>query len=32
VPAQAYFLFLEGGTDDAVMALGPVTGARPDVA
>lgn len=32
VPAQAYFLFLEGHTDDAVMALGSVTGARPDVA
>ncbi|GGQ38286.1 hypothetical protein GCM10010266_72010 [Streptomyces griseomycini] len=32
VPAQAYFLFLEGDMDDAVMALGSVTGARPDVA
>ncbi|MFF5971053.1 hypothetical protein ACFY7C_05940 [Streptomyces sp. NPDC012769] len=30
--AQAYFLFLEGDMDDAVMALGSVTGARPDVA
>ncbi|MEU1690034.1 hypothetical protein ABZ590_00180 [Streptomyces hirsutus] len=32
VPARAYFLFLEGEMDDAVMALGSVTGARPDVA
>jgi hypothetical protein len=32
VLAQAYFLFLEGDVDDAVMALGSVTGARPDVA
>ncbi|TDT29357.1 hypothetical protein EV562_113222 [Streptomyces sp. BK208] len=32
VPAQAYFLFLDGDMDDAVMALGSVTGARPDVA
>lgn len=32
VPAQAYFLFLEGNMDDAVMALGSVTGVRPDVA
>lgn len=32
VPAQAYFLFLEGKWDDAVMALGSVAGARPDVA
>ncbi|MGA4996514.1 tetratricopeptide repeat protein [Streptomyces arboris] len=32
VPAQAYFLFLEGDMDDAVMALGSVTGVRPDVA
>ncbi|MFJ4837225.1 tetratricopeptide repeat protein [Streptomyces sp. NPDC088746] len=32
VLAQAYFLFLEGDMDDAVMALGSVTGARPDVA
>ncbi|MEV0695927.1 hypothetical protein [Streptomyces sp. NPDC050388] len=32
VPARAYFLFLEGDVDDAVMALGSVTGARPDVA
>lgn len=32
VPARAYFLFLEGDMDDAVMALGSVTGARPDVA
>jgi len=32
VVAQAYFLFLEGDMDDAVMALGSVTGARPDVA
>ncbi|RAJ70647.1 hypothetical protein K377_07871 [Streptomyces sp. PsTaAH-137] len=30
--AQAYFLFLEGDMDDAVMALGSVTGVRPDVA
>ncbi|MFF5703788.1 tetratricopeptide repeat protein [Streptomyces sp. NPDC012794] len=32
VPAQAYFLFLEGDMDDAAMALGSVTGVRPDVA
>ncbi|MGW9245041.1 tetratricopeptide repeat protein [Streptomyces badius] len=32
VPAQAYFLFLEGDMDNAVMALGSVTGVRPDVA
>ncbi|MEV6013389.1 tetratricopeptide repeat protein [Streptomyces sp. NPDC051976] len=32
VLAQAYFLFLDGDIDDAVMALGSVTGARPDVA
>ncbi|MCX4869964.1 hypothetical protein OHU11_01195 [Streptomyces sp. NBC_00257] len=32
VLAQAYFLFLEGDVDDAVMSLGSVTGARPDVA
>ncbi|MFE0700122.1 tetratricopeptide repeat protein [Streptomyces sp. NPDC058872] len=32
VLAQAYFLFLDGDVDDAVMALGSVTGARPDVA
>ncbi|MEV0490741.1 tetratricopeptide repeat protein [Streptomyces atratus] len=32
VLAQAYFLFLEENMDDAVMALGSVTGARPDVA
>jgi Tetratricopeptide repeat. len=32
VPAQAYFLFLDGCMDDAVMALGSVTGVRPDVA
>ncbi|KJK54005.1 MULTISPECIES: tetratricopeptide repeat protein [unclassified Streptomyces] len=32
VLAQAYFLFLEGNMDDAVMALGSVTGVRPDVA
>ncbi|MFJ9150758.1 tetratricopeptide repeat protein [Streptomyces sp. NPDC102270] len=32
VLAQAYFFFLEGNMDDAVMALGSVTGARPDVA
>jgi len=32
VLAQAYFLFLEGSMNDAVMALGSVTGARPDVA
>ncbi|WP_406110115.1 tetratricopeptide repeat protein [Streptomyces sp. NBC_01003] len=31
VLAQAYFLFLEGDMDDAVMALGSVTGVRPDV-
>jgi len=29
VVAQAYFLFLEGDMDDAVMALGSVSGARP---
>jgi tetratricopeptide (TPR) repeat protein len=32
VVAQAYFLFLEGDMDDAVMALGSVTGVRPDAA
>ncbi|MFJ3799590.1 tetratricopeptide repeat protein [Streptomyces sp. NPDC090088] len=32
VPAQAYFFFLEGDMDDAAMALGSVTGVRPDVA
>ncbi|MGW0778542.1 hypothetical protein ACWD01_34075 [Streptomyces sp. NPDC002835] len=32
VLAQAYFLFLEGDMDDAVMALGSVTGVRPDAA
>ncbi|WP_431952265.1 tetratricopeptide repeat protein [Actinacidiphila sp. bgisy167] len=32
VPAQAYFLFLDGDMDNAVMALGSVTGVRPDVA
>ncbi|MFE3942298.1 tetratricopeptide repeat protein [Streptomyces sp. NPDC059118] len=32
VLAQAYFLFLEGDMDNAVMALGSVMGARPDVA
>ncbi|MCX4460443.1 hypothetical protein OOK58_55430 [Streptomyces sp. NBC_01728] len=32
VLAQAYFLFLEGNMDDAVMALGSVTGVRADVA
>lgn len=32
LPAQAYFMFLEGDMDDAVMALGSVTGMRPDVA
>ncbi|MFF1833626.1 tetratricopeptide repeat protein [Streptomyces sp. NPDC058231] len=32
VLAQAYFLFLDGDMDDAVMTLGSVTGARPDVA
>ncbi|MEU9602684.1 hypothetical protein AB0E06_38580 [Streptomyces sp. NPDC048109] len=32
VLAQAYFLFLEGDMDNAVMALGSVTGGRPDVA
>jgi hypothetical protein len=31
-PAQAYFLFLDGDMDNAVMALGSVTGVRPDVA
>ncbi|MFF7382065.1 tetratricopeptide repeat protein [Streptomyces griseoluteus] len=32
VPAQAYFFFLDGDMDDAVMTLGSVTGVRPDVA
>ncbi|WP_329331702.1 tetratricopeptide repeat protein [Streptomyces sp. NBC_00663] len=32
VPAQAYFFFLDGAMDDAVMTLGSVTGVRPDVA
>ncbi|MFJ5561484.1 tetratricopeptide repeat protein [Streptomyces sp. NPDC093250] len=32
VPAQAYFSFLDGRMDDAVMILGSLTGARPDVA
>ncbi|WP_405819380.1 tetratricopeptide repeat protein [Streptomyces sp. NBC_01390] len=32
VLAQAYFLFLDWDMDDAVMALGSVTGARPEVA
>ncbi|MFF4273541.1 tetratricopeptide repeat protein [Streptomyces sp. NPDC001536] len=32
VLAQAYFLFLDGDMDDAVMTLGSVTGVRPDVA
>ncbi len=32
VTAQAYFFFLDGNMDDAAMALGSVTGARPDVA
>ncbi|MFG2569639.1 tetratricopeptide repeat protein [Streptomyces sp. NPDC048567] len=32
VPAQAYFLFLDGDMDNAAMALGTVTGMRPDVA
>lgn len=31
LPAQAYFLFLKGDMDDAVMTLGSFTGARPDV-
>ncbi|NEB36317.1 tetratricopeptide repeat protein [Streptomyces sp. SID14515] len=31
VLAQSYFLFLEGDMDDAAMALGSVTGVRPDV-
>ncbi|MER5274228.1 tetratricopeptide repeat protein [Streptomyces sp. NPDC002809] len=31
VAAQAYFLFLDGDMDNAVMALGSVAGARPDV-
>ncbi|WP_228989766.1 tetratricopeptide repeat protein [Streptomyces sp. DH8] len=31
VTAQAYFFFLDGNMDDAAMALGSVTGARPDV-
>ncbi|MFJ4340871.1 hypothetical protein [Streptomyces sp. NPDC088915] len=30
--ARAYFFFLEGNMDDAVTALGSVTGVRPDVA
>ncbi|MFD7794936.1 hypothetical protein [Streptomyces sp. NPDC059759] len=32
VLAQAYFLFLERDLDNAVMALGSVTGVRPDAA
>ncbi|MFE6955708.1 tetratricopeptide repeat protein [Streptomyces sp. NPDC057696] len=32
VLAQAYFLFLKGDMDNAVMALGSVTGVRPEVA
>ncbi|TXS54197.1 tetratricopeptide repeat protein [Streptomyces sp. t39] len=32
VPAQAYFLFLDGKMDDAAMTVGSVTGVRPDVA
>jgi tetratricopeptide (TPR) repeat protein len=32
VNAQAYFFFLDGDMDNAVMALGSVTGVRPDVA
>ncbi|MFF9340652.1 tetratricopeptide repeat protein [Streptomyces sp. NPDC014773] len=32
VAAQAYFLFLDGDMDDAVMSLGSVSGVRPDVA
>ncbi|WP_435210333.1 tetratricopeptide repeat protein [Streptomyces sp. bgisy034] len=32
VLAQAYFMFLEGDMDNAVMTLGSVTGVRPDVA
>ncbi|WP_329043287.1 tetratricopeptide repeat protein [Streptomyces sp. NBC_00178] len=32
VLAQAYFQFLDGDMDDAVMSLGSVTGARPEVA
>ncbi|MFE7751168.1 tetratricopeptide repeat protein [Streptomyces sp. NPDC057428] len=32
VLAQAYFLFLDGDMDAAVMTLGSVTGARPEVA
>ncbi|WP_130330907.1 tetratricopeptide repeat protein [Streptomyces sp. BK022] len=32
VAAQAYFFFLDGDMDDAVMTLGSVTGVRPDVA
>ncbi|WP_327269907.1 tetratricopeptide repeat protein [Streptomyces sp. NBC_01218] len=32
VLAQSYFFFLRGEMDDAVMSLGSVTGARPDVA
>lgn len=31
VLAQAYFQFLDGDMDDAVMTLGSVTGVRPDV-
>ncbi|WP_307669201.1 tetratricopeptide repeat protein [Streptomyces sp. V2I9] len=31
VTARAYFFFLDGSMDDAAMALGSVTGARPDV-
>lgn len=31
-PAQAYFFFLDGDMDDAVMTLGSVTGLWPDVA
>ncbi|MFI6648673.1 tetratricopeptide repeat protein [Streptomyces sp. NPDC050529] len=31
VPAQAYLLFLEGDMDNAVMALGSVTGVKPGV-
>ncbi|MFC9614466.1 tetratricopeptide repeat protein [Streptomyces sp. NPDC056938] len=32
VLAQAYFLFLKGDMDNAVMALGSVTGVRPEAA
>lgn len=32
VLTQAYFFFLDGDMDNAVMALGSVTGVRPDVA